>query len=77
MSKLPILSGIDVVKVLCNKFNFRIINRKGSHLTLIDESVEPPNLLIVVAHKEVRTGTLREIIARSGVGKKAFLEAVN
>lgn len=77
MSKLPRrLSGIEVVKVLCNKFGFKIINRKGSHITLIDESKEDPTPLIVVAHKEVRKGTLREIITNSGVGREAFLEAL-
>jgi predicted RNA binding protein YcfA (HicA-like mRNA interferase family) len=75
--KLPVLSGKEVVKVLCNHFGFKIINGRGSHLILMNESHRPPTLLTVVLHKELRTGTLQQIIAGSGVDREAFLEAVN
>jgi predicted RNA binding protein YcfA (HicA-like mRNA interferase family) len=75
--KLPRLSGKDVIKILCNKFHFKIINSKGSHLTLINETVRPPTLLIVINHNQLRIGTLQGIISKSKVGRQAFLEALN
>jgi predicted RNA binding protein YcfA (HicA-like mRNA interferase family) len=35
MSKLPKLSGEEVIKILTKKFNFRVSRQKGSHITLI------------------------------------------
>jgi predicted RNA binding protein YcfA (HicA-like mRNA interferase family) len=75
--KLPRLSGVDVVKILCNKFNFKIYNSKGSHLTLKNETVRPPILLQVIMHPEIKQGTLQGIVANSGIGRDAFIEAVN
>jgi len=77
MSKLPRISGQTVVKILCNRFGFKIENYKGSHITLINRAVRPAIRLIVPAHPEVQTGTLTEIVAKSQVGREAFLEAVN
>jgi predicted RNA binding protein YcfA (HicA-like mRNA interferase family) len=76
MPKLPHVSGIEVTKALCNKFNFRIINRKGSHITLINDSQRHTITVTLVAHKEVRKGTLRQIIAESHVGRKAFMQEI-
>ena len=76
-NKLPRLSGKEVVKILCNHFNFKIFNSRGSHLTLKNDTVRPPVLVEVVMHPEVAVGTLTEIINNSGVGREAFIEAVN
>jgi predicted RNA binding protein YcfA (HicA-like mRNA interferase family) len=77
LAKLPRISGKDVVKVLCNNFHFKIENTKGSHITLINRAVRPAIRLIVPAHPEIQTGTLTEIVAKSQVGREAFMEAIN
>lgn len=75
--KLPQVSGIQVLKVLCNKFGFKQINGRGSHRTLIKDTVRPPILIEIVVHNTLRTGTLRGIISKSQVGREEFLEALN
>ena len=53
MSRLPLLSWREVVKVLA-KAGFQVARQKGSHLILIkDEYVVP-----VPKHKEIKRGLL-------------------
>lgn len=69
MSRLPLLSWREVVKVLA-KAGFQIARQKGSHLILIkDESIVP-----VPKHKEIKRGLLMEIIAEAGLTKEEFLK---
>lgn len=69
MSRLPLLSWREVVKVLA-KAGFQIARQKGSHLILIkDESIVP-----VPKHKEIKRGLLMEIIAEAGFTKEEFLK---
>jgi len=35
MSKLPRLSGEDVIKILTKYFGFKVSRQKGSHVTLV------------------------------------------
>jgi len=69
LSRLPLLSWREVVKVLA-KAGFQIARQKGSHLILIkDESIVP-----VPKHKEIKRGLLMEIIAEAGFTKEEFLK---
>lgn len=69
MSRFPLLSWREVVKVLA-KAGFQIARQKGSHLILIkDESIVP-----VPKHKEIKRGLLMEIIAEAGFTKEEFLK---
>ena len=69
MSKLPLLSWREVVKVL-TKAGFQAARQKGSHLILIkDEHVVP-----VPKHKEIKRGLLMEIIAEAGLTREEFLK---
>jgi predicted RNA binding protein YcfA (HicA-like mRNA interferase family) len=76
-NKLPQISGIKVLKILCNRFQFRLIKSRGSHRTLLNDKVRPPILLEIVISDPIRVGTLTEIVAKSQVGREAFLEAAN
>jgi len=68
LSKLPLLSWRDVVKVLV-KAGFTVARQKGSHLILTrDEYVVP-----VPKHKEIKRGLLVEIIAEAGLTREEFL----
>lgn len=72
MSKLPILSGRDVVKAL-SKIGYKIDHQTGSHIILRHE--KPPHRRITVPdHKEIAEGTLRAIIKQAGLTIEEFIQ---
>ncbi len=69
--KLPVVSGIEVVKAL-TKFGFELDHQTGSHIIL--RRKEPPHLRVTVPnHKEIAKGTLRAIIRDSGLTLEEFV----
>ena len=74
MSKLPVASGKDTVKAL-SKAGFVFMRQRGSHVTLAKE-IGPNKYLITVVpmHKELAKGTLRKIIADSGLSVQDFVK---
>ena len=70
MSKLPIVSGLEVVKIL-SKIGYEIDHQTGSHLILRHKE-EPHRRLTVPNHKEMAKGTLRAIIRQSGLTREEF-----
>jgi predicted RNA binding protein YcfA (HicA-like mRNA interferase family) len=72
LSKLPILSWHDVVKVLV-KAGFKPVRQKGSHLILVKNEYIIP----VPKHKEIKKGLLLEIIAEAGMTKEQFIKLLN
>lgn len=72
MSKLPLLSWRDVVKVL-SKAGFKVNRTKGSHIILVKNSVIIP----VPRHDEIKRGLLIEIISEAGMTKEEFLMLLN
>jgi predicted RNA binding protein YcfA (HicA-like mRNA interferase family) len=75
-SKLPLMSGPKLLKILCNKFGFKIINVDGSHYTLSKENQMTPILLIVPMHNELSRGTLRKIVSKSQISRDKFLDSL-
>ena len=71
--KLPIVSGIDVVKAL-NRLGFSISRQSGSHIILIKNNLEGKRTVVVPKHKELAKGTLLSIISQSGLSKEEFLK---
>ncbi len=72
MSKLRKISGKDCIKILCNKFGFKIIRQRGSHIILKKET---PNGLIgtvVPNHKELKVGTLKGILGLAKIKEEEF-----
>ncbi|MGI0022740.1 MAG: type II toxin-antitoxin system HicA family toxin, partial [Nitrososphaeraceae archaeon] len=53
MTKLSPIDGKKLVKILCNKFGFRAIRQKGSHVTLTNDII-----YVTVPQKEIRVGLL-------------------
>lgn len=76
-NKLPKTSGDKLLKTLCNKFNYKLINSKGSHRTLLNPTTNPPTLLTIIMHHEIKAGTLQKIIAKTGITRQQFIEALN
>lgn len=72
MSKLPVVSGIQVVKAFA-KLGYLIDHQTGSHIILRNEK-SPHRRLTIPNHKELSKGTLRAIIRQSGLTRDAFLD---
>lgn len=70
MSKLPILSGKDLVKFFV-KQGYSTSHQTGSHMILENLNGK---ILVIPKHKEVSTGTLRAIIRQSGLSREEFME---
>ena len=70
MSKLPVISGQQLVKAL-GKVGFQIDRRKGSHIMLY--RADPPTTLSVPDHRELDRGTLRSLLRQAGVSPEDFV----
>lgn len=71
MSKLPVVSGKNCIKVL-EKFGYVVYRQRGSHITLVREN--PPGQTTVPLHRELDRGTLRAILRQTGIGVDEFVE---
>ena len=69
MTRLPVLSGREVVKAL-SRIGYYVRDQRGSHVHL-RHPTRPP--LTIPAHKEVARGTLRAIIREAGLTVEEFL----
>jgi predicted RNA binding protein YcfA (HicA-like mRNA interferase family) len=69
MTRLPVVSGRDVVRALA-KIGYYVRDQRGSHVHL-RHPVRPP--LTVPNHPEVARGTLREIVKAAGLSVDEFL----
>ena len=56
------------MKVLCNKFGFRIVRQRGSHIVLKKNGVGT----VVPNHKELKLGTLKGILELAKVSEDDF-----
>ena len=73
MSKLPVLSGKEVIKALM-KLGYYFRDRESSHVHL-RHPTRPP--LTVPDHKEVARGTLRTIIRQAELSKEEFMDLID
>ncbi len=74
LSKLRKISGKECVKILCNKFGFRIVRQKGSHIILQKETSEGKVGTVVPNHDELKLGTLKGILELAKVKEDEFSE---
>ena len=73
MSKLPVLSGHELIKVL-NRIGFKEKRQKGSHVILEKFIDNKRKCLVVPNHKEIDKGTLVEIIRQADLTRDEFLK---
>ncbi len=73
MTKLPILSGKEIIKAL-SKAGFVSVRQKGSHVFMRKETSEGALVTIVPWHKEVDTGTLAEILRQTKINREEFIK---
>ncbi len=74
MPKLPVISGIKVVKAL-SKIGYEVDHQTGSHMILRHKE-EPHRRLTVPNHDEIAKGTLLAIIKQSGLAKEEFMDLI-
>ena len=72
MPKLPVISGIKVVKAL-SKIGYEIDHQTGSHMILRNKN-PPYRRLTVPNHKTIAKGTLLAIIKQSGLTRDEFMD---
>lgn len=72
MAKLPVVSGMEVVKALA-KIGYEIDHQTGSHMILRQREA-PHRRLTIPKHREIAKGTLRAIIRQAGLTVEEFLE---
>jgi len=72
LSKLPVLSGKQLCKILAKK-GYLTDHKTGSHIILRNEN-PPHRRLTVPDHKEIAKGTLRAIIRQTGLTLDEFRE---
>jgi len=70
--RVPVVSGIDVVKALA-KIGYDVDHQTGSHMILRQRET-PHRRLVVPRHSELAKGTLRAIIRQAGLTVEEFLE---
>ncbi len=70
MSRLPVISGADCVKVL-SKIGFEVYRQRGSHIVIVRKSA--PTQTTIPNHKELDRGTLRAIIRQTGLTDEEFI----
>ncbi|MBO3840552.1 MAG: type II toxin-antitoxin system HicA family toxin [Thermoproteota archaeon] len=72
MSKLPVVSAMDVVKAL-SKIGYEIDHQTGSHIILRHRE-KPHRRLTVLKRKEIAKETLRAIIRQAGLTVEEFIK---
>jgi predicted RNA binding protein YcfA (HicA-like mRNA interferase family) len=72
MSKLPVVSGVKVVKAL-SKLGYEVDHQTGSHI-ILRQKTEPHRRLTVPNHRELAKGTLRAIIREAGLTVDEFVQ---
>jgi predicted RNA binding protein YcfA (HicA-like mRNA interferase family) len=72
LSKLPLVSGREVVKALA-KIGYERDRQRGSHIVL-RQVAEPHRRITVPDHDEIAKGTLRSIIRESGLTVEEFVD---
>ena len=72
MSKLPVLSGSKVIKIL-EKIGFEPKRQKGSQIILIKDKIQK-RIVVVPLHTEIDKGILIEIIRQANLERYEFLD---
>lgn len=73
MSKLPVVSGRDLVRALA-QFGFVFDRQKGSHMILYRS--DPPTTLSIPDHRELDRGTLRALLRQASISPEQLSRAV-
>lgn len=70
---LPSISGRQLVRAL-QRAGFIVLRQKGSHVSLEKRTADAYWRTIVPMHREIRPGTLGDILQQSGLTKDKLRE---
>ncbi len=70
---LPAVSGRQLLRAL-QRAGFVVLRQKGSHVSLEKRTADGYWRTIVPMHREMRPGTLRDILNQSGLTKDQLRE---
>ncbi len=73
MPKLPRISGKEIIRAL-ERLGFFRVRQKGSHVTLIKQTVNGKRGCTVPLHETVAVGTLSSILRQADVNIEEFIE---
>ena len=74
-AKLPVVSGEQIIKVLC-KMGYYFHHQRGSHVTLKKDG-PPATRVVVPLHDPVRKGTLKSILFDAGITTEEFVQLLH
>jgi predicted RNA binding protein YcfA (HicA-like mRNA interferase family) len=73
MSRLPDVSGIELVKAL-RKAGFVVLRQKGSHVSLEKTDATGHWRTIVPMHCEIARGTLHDMLKQAGLTRGELIK---
>ena len=77
MSRLPVVSGEDLIKLL-GKLGYRVVRQRGSHVRLEKETPIGKHKITVPLHGEIAKGTLNDILNKvslwNGIPREELIE---
>ena len=73
MSKLPVVSGNDIIKAL-GKIGYIAVRQKGSHVRLKVNDSSGRKPLTIPLHNPIKPGLLRHIIRDASLTVDEFME---
>lgn len=71
-SKYPILPPKKIIKIMEQKFGFRKVSQKGSHVKY--RNVYTQKVFIIPMHKEIAAGTFRSILEQANIELEDFFK---
>lgn len=73
MSRLPGVSGIELIKAL-RKAGFVVLRQKGSHVSMEKSNSSGHWRTVVPMHREIARGTLQDILKQTGLTREELRE---
>ena len=77
MSKLPVVSGDDLIKLL-KRLGYEIVRQRGSHVRLRKVTDIGEHKITVPHHPEIAKGTLSDILSKvalwNGISKEELID---
>lgn len=71
-----VISGREVIKILCKEFGFLFVSQKGSHVKLRKIVPNRKITTIVPLHRELSFGTLRGVLELAEIDFEKFLNSI-
>ncbi|HLC66208.1 MAG TPA: type II toxin-antitoxin system HicA family toxin [Candidatus Nanoarchaeia archaeon] len=72
MPTLRQVSGKECLKILCNKFGFRTVRQRGSHIVLRKDTPTGAVGTVVAVHENLKIKTLKNILKLAKVSEEDF-----